>query len=303
MYLAITTTFRWKRDKSTRTTLSQAIGYVPLDGAGRPVGKKYRVAALKGKGSLKRLDKEYWDTLKQLRQPDVGKSISILDAAYVGGRLYLATSRCGLLAFDPKTEKWSIFGPEQGLPKECVTSIYPLDERTLFCVGKHEYYRRVRYPTLDRLKDNRVRDELRHASPVCYTIELPEGKVTLRHRATDAVADFGPNLFWRDGRKLMAWGQNGLYNNLLGTELMFSERKCGAPYGWSDSDGSISSDGFVGLAEAAGRRFVTCNGLHEFDSTGRIIGSWWRESRYLSHSNRAEACRCRRIPRTLATPW
>jgi hypothetical protein len=34
------------------------------------------------------------------------------------------------------------------------------------------------------------------------------------------------------------------------------------------------------MAETSGRRFVTRGGLHEFDSTGRIIRSWWGESWY-----------------------
>ena len=190
--------------------------------------------------------------LQRLPQPQTGKALSILDAAYVAGRLYLATSQCGLLAFDTKTEKWSIFGPEQGLPDECVAAIYPLDERTLFCVGRRQYSRRAHYPTPDELKNKLVRDLLRRNLPVCYTLELPEGKVTLRHRASEALADFGPDLFWRDGKKLMAWGQNGLYDDLLGQELKFSDRKCGAPYGWSESDGRTFSDEFRRTGRSGG---------------------------------------------------
>ena len=151
LYLAMDRDYRRQFNGVTYSTGSQAIGYVPLDEAGRPVGKTYRLA--------ERTDTEFWDTVKLLPEPQLAKPLSIVSARYVAGKLCLATSHCGLLIFDPKTEKWVVFGPQQGLPKEGVAAIYPLDEGTLFCVGSPA-----------------------HRRPVCYTLELPEGKVTLLHR-------------------------------------------------------------------------------------------------------------------------
>jgi hypothetical protein len=39
------------------------------------------------------------------------------------------------------------------------------------------------------------------------------------------------------------------------------------------------------MAEIDGRRFVTVGGLHEFDRSGKIIRSWWRETGYRGDVN------------------
>ncbi len=253
LYLAINYNLRRQFGGNTLSTPSQMVGYLALDEAGRPVGKTYRLS--------KYPRKEFFDSLTLLPEPPVEKPLSILDAKYVAGKLYLGTSKRGLLEFDPKGEKWSIFGPEQGLPKKGVSRIFPLDERTLFCVGSLAYRR-----------------------PVCFTLELPEGKVTLFHRAKEALEDPGPNLLWRDGKRLFAWGKQVLYDDLLSRELRFTPIDFKMPYGWiapQGHHGFSSPDGRWGIrsmAEVAGRRFLTRGGLHEFNSSGKIIQSWWRKT-------------------------
>ncbi len=252
-YLAINYNLWRQFGGNTLSTPSQMVGYVPLDKSGRPVGKTYQLS--------KYPRKEFWDSLKLLPEPPVEKPLSILDAKYVAGKLYIGTSKRGLLEFDPKGEKWSIFGPEQGLPKEGVSRIFPLNERTLFCVGSLAYRR-----------------------PVCFTLELPNGKVTLLHRVKEALDNPGPKLLWRDGKRLFAWGKQVLYDDLLSRELRFTPIDFKMPYGWiapQGHHGFSSPDGRWGIrsmAEVAGRRFLTRGGLHEFNSSGKIIQSWWRET-------------------------
>jgi hypothetical protein len=237
---------------------SQVIAHLPLDKAGHPLGKTDRVT---------RLGDELSDSLTLLPQPQVAKFLQVLDAKYLGGKLYLGTRHNGLLAFDPKTEKWSSFGPGQGLPEESVSCIYPLDERTLFCVGNTEYRQWAG-----------------------FTLELPEGKVTLRQRSKDEAMWRAPRLFWREGGKLLAWSRVGLCDDLLGPGLQFTPRSCGIPYGWNSPGGELDSyypTGFVSFAEVGPRRFVTNAGLHEFDAAGKIVRSWWGRNQYNGDYGRA----------------
>jgi tetratricopeptide (TPR) repeat protein len=228
---------------------SQVVAALPLDEAGHPLGKAEQVS--------RPVADSFWDTLKPLAQPSVAKPLQVLAARCLGGKLYLGTLRNGLLVFDPKSEKWSSFGPEQGLPAEAIHAFYPLDDHTLFCAGRD--------------------------AGVCYTIELPEGKVTLRHHVGGNAMERTPLLFWRSGAKLLAWSRSGLCGDLLSPQFTFTERAPAAPFGWNVPGGGLATNypaGFVSVAEIAGRRFVTNAGLHEFDASGRIVHSWWASNRY-----------------------
>ena len=195
LYVTITCNHQFKRGKNTLNSPSQVIGYLPLDGTGRPVGNTFQLS--------KYPRKEFWDSIKLLPQPENGKMPAVFCAKYVAGRLYLGVSG-GLMVFDPGSEKWMIYGPELGLPAKAISSFCLLDEHTLYCVGSNSF---------------------RH--PVCYTLELPEGKVTLFHRAKEALDDPGPQYFWHDGDKLFAWGLQGLYRDLSNGQLKFTRCECG----------------------------------------------------------------------------
>ena len=228
---------------------SQVLASLPLDKAGRPIDKTDQV-------SQPTAD-TFRDTLKPLLQPSVVRPLQVLAARCLGGKLYLGTRHNGLLVYDPQSWQWSNIGPEQGLPDEAIHAIYPLDDHTLFCAGRD--------------------------SGVCYTIELPEAKVTLRHRVGGNARWRTPLLYWRSGTQLLAWTPLGLCGDLLAPQFTFTERAPAAPFGWNVPGGGLHASfygGFVSLAEIQGRRFVTNAGLHEFDATGKIVRSWWESNHY-----------------------
>jgi hypothetical protein len=228
---------------------SQVLGYVVLDDAGCPIGEPYHD---------KLTGRELSEGVKLLPQPEVAEPLHVLVAKFQAGRLYLGTRCNGLLVFDAQTERWSSYGPEQGLPAEGVYALHPLGEQTWFCVGRSE-----------------------RQGAVFFTLELPDAAVTLRHRAQRDHPRTIPIMFWRDGAALRAWGAYHLYHDLLAPEFDVTPHSGGVPYGWDYPDGSLSSynpSGFVTSAEVGRRRFVTNAGLHEFDAKGTIVGSWWGET-------------------------
>ncbi len=269
LYITMSGNFIKKYNNRKLSTYSDEIGYLTLDKAGRPVGKTYRLKpkATKPHFHPQEDKKEYWDGLKTLPQLQLGKPLRVNDSKYVAGKLCLATGQCGLVIFDEKSEKWSVYGAEQGLPDENVSVIYPLDERTLFCVAKAS------------------------SEFICYTLDISNGKVTLFNRKKIEAKEPIPMLFWRSGDTIMAWSRAGLYEDLLGPTIKFTRRDCGTPYGWNALEGRIgyptmnNTQGFTSLAETGGRRFVTYGGVHEFDSSGRIIRSWWRDCSYGNYDN------------------
>ncbi len=108
----------------------------------------------------------------------------------------------------------------------------------------------------------------------CYSIELRDGKVTLRHRMADPAWDPVPALYWRSGAKLFAWSPNGLCGDLLSSKFTFTEGGP-TPYGWNKSGDGYLPPNFTSIAEVQGRRFVIDSGLHEIDADGTVLRSWW----------------------------
>jgi len=69
----------------------------------------------------------------------------------------------------------------------------------------------------------------------------------------------------------MGWG-DGPTEDLLGPEFKFTPQKRCLPYGWPS--GEYMS--VLSVAECGGRRFaMTDTVLHELDSRGKILRSWW----------------------------
>ncbi len=219
------------------------LGYVSLNDTGEPIGE-LQYATRHGRNEL-------WYVPTWLPPPETAGALHVLDAAYLAGRLILGTERKGLTVFDPKTEQWLNIAAEDGLPAETVVAVHPLDDQSLFCVG---------------LMDQRV--------PVGYTVTLPEGTITLRHRLRGEGLGAAPRTLWRDGEALRAWTERGLYDDLLAEHPTFKQRGCGIPYGWNCPGGTVRYDQFTSFAEVDGRRFVTNAGLHEFDSKGTFLRSY-----------------------------
>jgi len=93
------------------------VGFIELDGQGRPAGK------------ITLLPKQLATWPRKLLSKTVCK-----------GKLYLGTKGEGLLEYDPGKGDWRTFGPEQGLPDWNVYTLLALDDGTLFCHGggKHK---------------------------------------------------------------------------------------------------------------------------------------------------------------------
>lgn len=103
---------------------------IPLDDQGRPKGKGLRRKNRHGHIVVG------WDTLKMLPQPKVHKSLKVLCARFINGKLYLGTRSSGLLIFDAKTKKWEIIDPSKGLPCWGVYTLHDWKDGLLLCFGE-----------------------------------------------------------------------------------------------------------------------------------------------------------------------
>ena len=222
------------------------VGSIPLDATERPVG---RPAFVRGDG----LEYTGQDGARLLPPAPFQRRYETIHVArYMHGKLCLTTRESGLLIFDAKTEEWTAYGPEQGLPGAEVVSVIPLDERTLFGSSRGEKHSHF---TLD-LADGTVRvlrTDDREQRPICAPLHD----------------------VWRHDGKLMGWDYGRLWTDLLAPDA--TVRPCldgKVAYGWREQwRGGI--DISAGL-EPAGRRFIAGpSGLHEFDVTGRVVQSWW----------------------------
>jgi hypothetical protein len=225
----------------------KAIACVPVDQRGRPVGK-----AVPNEHGTK-----MWDNVKSIPQPAFSKESRVASARYIDGKLYLGMGGpfpdapgAGLWVFDPKAETWKSYGPEQGLPASAVEAFFPISEQMLYCASSAGH----------------------------YTLNLATGAVTLVHRGNEPAGRLTNNelrLLWRDGERLMAVSESGVWSDLLGKAPTRAALSHQTGYGWRSDDMHL---GIVGAAEAAGRRFYCCRGgLYEIDAAGKTIGAWWTQ--------------------------
>ena len=134
--------FRAFRDKNE-------FAYVPVDSQGRPIGE----VAPDAYGNM------VCHNMKSMAQPKLSTPPTFGSMArYLGGKLYVATEKSGLLVFDPKTKSWKCYGPEQGLPEAEVRTFFPLARTALrrraFVAVHIEPGRRQRNPAGPRRRWN-----------------------------------------------------------------------------------------------------------------------------------------------------
>ncbi len=152
---------------------------IPLDDRGRPKGKGLRRKNRHGHIVVG------WDTLEMLPQPKVHKSLHVLCARFINGKLYLGTKQSGLLIFDAKTKKWEIIDPSRGLPCWGVYTLHDWKDGLLLCYGEETiggWFIKFRYtfnPTSGtiRILQKQNRDKRIYLYYPCREIWEHEGKL------------------------------------------------------------------------------------------------------------------------------
>jgi hypothetical protein len=192
-----------------------------------------------------------WDDIKDIPQPN-WEGAWVTSARYIDGKLYVATHGIGLQVFDPKTETWKGYAPEQGLPSRDVDEFFPLGRQVLYCTA------------------NRCH----------FTLNVADGAVVLVHRPDPAswwATDWPPGwkmcLVWRKGGQVMGIDEVGMLVDLLGKVPQRLPLASLSPYGWP-ADFSFDRS-IVGTVEAEGRLFcLRHNGLCEVDAAGKTLHAW-----------------------------
>lgn len=217
------------------------IAYVPLDRAGRPVGKP------------ESQNGQFWSGVQAMPQPNIGKTPAVTVALYVGGRLYLGTKSAGLHVFDPKSNRWQSYGPQQGLPSSLVQQMCPIGGQRLYCTAGDIHY------TFDGA-DGAVK---------LFQILLP-AKLQEPNRKGLYVSRWF--LTWHDGGQLKALDTGGVWTDLLGATPTHDQIDRPSYGGW----GAVQYNTIQDAGEAAGRLFFRNEyGLHEFAVDKHIVRSWW----------------------------
>ena len=219
------------------------IACVPVDARGWPIGEAVRNAR----------GWKVWDHIEEIPQPQWGKSSWLRSARYIDGKLYVSTHGSGLQVFDPKTKTWKGYGPEQGLPSRDVDEVFPIGGQAIYC------------------NSNRTH----------FILSLADGAVTLVHRADlrtwekDWSVDWNLLLAWRDGRRVVAVDNGGVWDDLLSASRIRTPLPAAPCYGWPPSNDSRM--GILNVLESGGRRLCVCaGGLYELDAAGKakLLRAW-----------------------------
>ena len=209
---------------------SRTVCAIGLDGQGRPRG-----------------------AIKDIPVPKTRVNLVVHDGCVLAGRVYLATHQAGLLAYDPETKKWTIYGDAQGLPGWTVYRIRPIDEQTLLCTGGADYEKAV-----------------------VYTFNVKTKKVTLHHRQLKPKGLgrlWEMRDAWRHNGRVMAMSRRGLTRDVLSRKITFPDWPETTPVGRKCAPGQSRT--VKRLAVVAGRRFVCSDvGLAEILPTGKTLRAW-----------------------------
>ncbi|MBN1343926.1 MAG: tetratricopeptide repeat protein [Phycisphaerae bacterium] len=225
------------------TAVPSEVGYLTLDGNGRPVGKPVALARSDGPAL------EVWDGIATLPPLGLGKQPSICCAQAASGRLYLGSMTCGLLVYDLDARSWKQYGPAQGLPSPCVSNLAPTGADTVWCAveGGH------------------------------CSVNVRTGQVQLIsdwfHHGRESLPSW-TGREWLGGKDKIPWYQQKLYADLIyfiGFRQTISNETA---YGWPMSKYPQWST--AGQASVGSRRYCLCqDGLFELSSNNRIVRSWW----------------------------
>ncbi|VAX38930.1 hypothetical protein MNBD_PLANCTO02-2341, partial [hydrothermal vent metagenome] len=212
---------------------------VNLDNSGRPIGKYVKVPVQNG-----RIINPVWKPFHKIPQPSAIRSYGKLFVQCHQGKLYMGTQENGLLVFNPKTEKWKVFGSKQGLPSNMISSFFFLDDDRMYIAG------------------GRFAVESTH-----FILHLKTGKVKLLHKANETKEEYFRTRLvpmWLNGKKLA----DSLYTNLLSSHPVKRPDWRKIPIG-NALDAEIIYE----------RRFFTSSkGLYEYDIQGKAIRSWITQS-------------------------
>ena len=188
--------------------------------------------------------------------PNMGRDCLFTGAAaMVDGRLFLGTTRAGLLAYDVAKGTWQRFDAGAGAPCWSVDGVHPLNETTLFCTGGDQPVEPGTWFTFDTRRD----------------------QFTLLRRGRPEKREFlyKPHHVWLAGGRLTGIGPHTLISDLLGTPREDPYWPRVTPFGWptlQDWCGMFRPC----MAEVGGRRFVLSQlGLHEIDDGARVLRNWW----------------------------
>jgi len=224
------------------------LGYLPLDASGRPKGE-----LVKKQGKWNPLALETVVLLPPYPLPD---RLHLKGSRFFRGKLYVYGNDSGLLEFDPETDRWKTYGPEQGLPLVNLDTLLPLDEHTLQCRGN-------------------VSGETEYKRIAC-NLDLRTGKVVVVSRdELYGETPYPKELYhiWSDGGTVWRQVEEGFtWRERSGAETK-RERSRAMPYGWQLSTWRWKET--YAAVELAGRRFLWCSdGLHQVDATGKTLQSW-----------------------------
>lgn len=191
--------------------------------------------------------------LTALPDPQVPVRTTVSAARVISGKLSLATSRTGLLIYDPGTGKWTRYDRAGGIPYRSVSSFVHLEGSTALCAGGGS------------------------GKCAAYTVDLSSMKVVLR-RTFPAQ---GYERFYGAWNRKDMWftlQRSGFTANALspGAALMSWPE---TPQGWPRSNiGSATSRGVRGypaMAAVGDRLFISLqDGLREIDRGGRTLRVW-----------------------------
>ncbi len=208
-------------------------GVVEVDAAGRPVRAE----------------------VVQLPRPDPRLETWITFTRIIHGRLCVGTRWAGLFVYDPKTRRWRVYGPPQGLPHWRVQQALGLDGEKLLCSGGG------------------------WGGEVLFTLDLASGEVVPRRRTP--LNTEHPCGVWPAGGKWLGLVRSGVIADMLSPDPAIRNWDPKTPQGWPREQ-VLQSAGRGGsvppplvMAHVAGRRFVVFpDSLREIDDRGKVLREW-----------------------------
>jgi hypothetical protein len=182
----------------------------------------------------------------------VSEETDVHAANIIGGKLCLATSRSGLLLYDPAAGSWAFCGAKHGLPYQNVGGLLSLGGPMTLCAGA-----RVDHCAL-------------------YTVDVSKLEVVLHRKAPRMESPFAA---WRHSGRWITAHRTGVVRGALADRGRL-EPWLATPQGWprdriAPATAGSGGWGKLAMAVVGGRRFVGLHdGLREIDDAGRTLRVW-----------------------------